>query len=197
MGSPARLSGTDEKPNAGGVWRSLFSKSSVSAPAQSSPNLPPWQDDERSVQALSRCENAAARFSKVLFAIAQKPSKVSFESVDPKTGKRMVGDLDALDKDAGSSNPPETAEADRSATGKKQMDKQAIHDEILRRWSTSRRERSAMEELGVIQTEEGIQQKKQEIIRQQQQGAQQRTVPTSATEQSESSSGSGGTVPRW
>lgn len=143
--------------------------------------LPPVAPEELpSVYEMSRCENAAERFSKVLFAISHKPSKVHFDSVNPKTGEKMEDDTDVID-------PALAAATAGASTAKKStntMDKNAINDEILKRWSTSRRERMNMEELGVIRTGEETQKLKEEMMKKK------------AQEEKDKLMGSG-TLPKW
>ncbi|RNF02367.1 ribosomal P protein AGP2beta-1 [Trypanosoma rangeli] len=90
------------------------------------------------VQQMSRCENAASEFSRVLFSLAHKPSKVSFDNVDPKTGAKVT----------------EEGEGEATEVHKKVLSGGSIDDAILKRWSTARRGRADMEELGVIRSAE-------------------------------------------
>jgi hypothetical protein len=122
-----------------------------------------------SAQEVARCENAAERFAKILFAIAHKPSKVHFDAINPKTGEKMEGDKTAVvqapEPVSGKVHPNEPSPPPGRNEGKR-ADSKALNDEILRRWSTSRRERRNMEELGVIRTNEETQQIKQELQKQ-------------------------------
>lgn len=159
--------------------RSRRSAPSSSVASMESSNLP-------TIQEMSRCEHAAERFASVLFAISQKPTKVHFESVNPKTGEVMK---EGADDDASSPGGAVGGDASKVAAaalaaGKKPFDKAAIQDEILKRWSTSRRERINMEELGVIRTGEETMALKQQMAKEQQ------LAERKAAEES-------GTVPKW
>ncbi|RNF10795.1 ribosomal P protein AGP2beta-1 [Trypanosoma conorhini] len=125
------------------------------------------EDGLPTVQQMSRCENAVAEFSRVLFLLAHKPSKVAFEDVDPKTGANMS------EEGAGAGEPTEVH--------KKVLRGGSIDDAILKRWSTARRGRAEMEELGVVRSAEETAMLKQERDRQ------------SALE----SPNTRGTTPRW
>lgn len=145
-------------------------------------------------QELSRCGNAAEKFSRVLFAIAQKPSKVHFDNINPKTGEKaaemdeVVAELAGVANASASTVKKEVAEA--TASVKKPLDKKTAHDEILKRWSTSRRERTNMEELGVIQTHDDTQRLKQELQLKETQAKQK-------ADAGQSQGASSGTVPKW
>jgi CelD/BcsL family acetyltransferase involved in cellulose biosynthesis len=162
-------------------------------------------------QELTRCGNAAERFSRVLFAIAQKPSKIHFDNVNPKTGAKMAEIQELVEELDGVANPSaaaavaatnvskEVAAATASSpAGKKPLDKQTAHNEILKRWSTSRRERTNMEELGVIHTHEDTQKLKQELQLKEAQEQRQRLLGANSGSGSSRESGdSSGTVPKW
>ena len=92
---------------------------------------------------IMRCESVAERFARTLFAVAHLPTKVSFDAVNPKTGERL-------------SEGAEKPEAQPELSAK------SANDEIMRRWSTSRKERINLEEHGVIRTEKEIQAQKEE-----------------------------------
>mmetsp|Transcript_70011 Transcript_70011/g.81633 ORF Transcript_70011/g.81633 Transcript_70011/m.81633 type:complete len:252 (+) Transcript_70011:50-805(+) len=160
-------------------YESMRQSRSSTAAGVPPPSLP-------TIQEVSRCEHAAERFASVLFAISQKPTKVHFDSVNPKTGEMMRegADEEASSADGAVAGDASKVAAAARAAGKKPMDKAAIQDEILKRWSTSRRERINMEELGVIRTGEETMALKQQMARDQQM-ADRKTAEES------------GTVPKW
>jgi hypothetical protein len=82
--------------------------------------VPPVSDQD-----FTRCEHAAERFVKLLFAIAHKPTKVRFDTVDPKTGKKLGSDdVAQLQTDLkGGSAPTPSADA-----GSGQVDKKAFRE---------------------------------------------------------------------
>ncbi|ORC90679.1 putative ribosomal P protein AGP2beta-1 [Trypanosoma theileri] len=108
-----------------------------------------------SIQQMSRCERAAFDFSNVLFSLAHKPSKVVFETVDPKTGVKTE------DREDG----------EPSEVHKKVLAGGSVKDEILRRWSTARRGREDMEELGVLRSIKDSSIFKEELERQKEEEA--------------------------
>ena len=55
-----------------GKWREVLSE------------VPPVSDQD-----YTKCEHAAERFVQMLFVLAHKPTKVRFDLVDPKTGKKL------------------------------------------------------------------------------------------------------------
>ncbi|KAG8340420.1 hypothetical protein ERJ75_000740200 [Trypanosoma vivax] len=93
------------------------------------------QDGLPSVQQVSRCEQAAAGLSRVLFTLAHKPSKVMFEKANPKTGQQFE------------------EEAGESAVAQKPLaSSRSIDEAILNRWSPSARGQKEMEGLGFIRS---------------------------------------------
>ncbi|RNC38102.1 ribosomal P protein AGP2beta-1 [Trypanosoma cruzi] len=103
------------------------------------------------VQQMSRCENAVSEFSRVLFSLAHKPSKVAFEDVDPKSGLKKS-------EEGGDGEPTELH--------KKVLSGGSIDDAILQRWSTARKGRAEMEEMGVLRSAEETASLRQELGRQ-------------------------------
>lgn len=97
---------------------------------------------EFSLQEMSRCENAADTFSKVLFSVTHKPSKVSFDQ-----GKDQV----ASEKPGSPSDGAPTEVHRKVLEGSKSID-----NEILRRWSKSRQDRLNMEEQGILRSEKDV-----------------------------------------
>lgn len=144
--------------------------------------------DVPTIHELSRCEHAAERFVGILFAISQKPSKIHFDNVNPKTGEKMSdGDADTGGSEA--LNVAQQMEANSklqlSAPGKKPAaDSKVVNEEIMRRWSAARRERLNMEGLGIIRSTEDANALKQQITREEQQ---QKAAEAQAS----------GTVPKW
>ncbi|CUG91088.1 ribosomal P protein AGP2beta-1, putative [Bodo saltans] len=190
----------------GGVL-GLFRRNSKNEPIAPEPVVPLVAPTN---QELGRCENAAERFSRVLFAIAQKPSKVHFDNVNPKTGVKMaeiqelVDEVDVVANPALAASKKDVKSEVAAATAssqivKKPLDKQTAHNEILKRWSTSRRERTNMEELGVIHTHDETQKLKQEMQLKEAQEQRERLLGRSGKqdESSQEQGGSSGTVPKW
>ncbi|KEG14381.1 ribosomal P protein AGP2beta-1 [Trypanosoma grayi] len=102
------------------------------------------------IQQMSRCEHAVFDFSKVLFSLAHKPSKVVFENIDPKTGVKAS----------------EEPDGEPTEVHKKVLSGWSVDEAILRRWSTARRERTEMEGLGVLRSAEETSIFKEELERQ-------------------------------
>lgn len=127
----------------------------------------PYPDGIPSLQELSRCEHAVEDFSRVLFALAHKPSKVVFETSE--VGVEKEGRLGG-----GKGSPP-------TEVHEKVLKGANVDDEILRRWSTARKERLQMEELGVLRTGEEAAELKRRLL----------------TVQKDAVADGSGTVPKW
>ncbi|CBH12016.1 ribosomal P protein AGP2beta-1, putative [Trypanosoma brucei gambiense DAL972] len=102
------------------------------------------------IQQVSRCEYALTDFTNVLFSLAHKPSKVMFDKVNPKTGER-------LDREVGG----ESSDIKKPVLGAGSID-----EAILNRWSSPKRGRRDMEDLGLIRSPHDSTQFKRELERQ-------------------------------
>lgn len=99
-----------------------------------------------SIHAISRCEHVAEVFASTLFLLAHKPSKLVFDNT--------------LSQNSDSSSPAGDGSVwPEESSGKTEVHQKVLRGaadvdaEIMRRWSTARRERLYMQDHGILQVD--------------------------------------------